>query len=75
MSSQSLSQLFTLPADERAELAMALWDSLTDAERDKALILTDDEFAEFDRRWSEHLKDPSSAVPWAEVRRKLLALL
>ena len=74
MSSQSLSQLFTLPAHERAELAMALWDSLRDAERDKALTLTDDEFAELDRRWAAHLKDSSSAVPWPDVRRKLLGL-
>lgn len=73
MSSPTLSQLFKLPANERAELAMALWESLTDAERDAELALSAEEQAELDRRWAEHLEDPSSAVPWDEVRRKLLA--
>ena len=40
MESASLSQLLKLPAGERAELAMALWESLTDAQRDAELILT-----------------------------------
>lgn len=74
MSSPTLSQLFKLPANERAELAMALWDSLTDAERDAELTLGAEQAAELDRRWAEHLENPASAVPWEEVRRKLLAL-
>jgi len=73
MSSPTLSQLFKLPANERAELAMALWESLTDAEREAELTLSAEQQAELDRRWAEHLEDPSSAVPWDEVRRKLLA--
>ena len=73
MPSPSLSQLLKLPANERAELAMTLWESLTDAERDTELALGLEEQAELDRRWAEHVKDPNSAVPWAEVRRKLLA--
>lgn len=50
-----------LPADDRAELAQALWDSLSDGQR-----------AELDRRWNEHLENPDSAVPWVDVRTKLL---
>ena len=61
-----------LPADDRAELAMALWDSLSDDERDRMLDLTDQQRAELDRRWNEHLENPGSAIPWAEVRAKLL---
>ena len=72
MSSVTLSQLLKLPAGERAELAMALWDSLTDAEREGELLLTAEQEDELDRRWDEHLKNPGSAVPWSEVRRKLL---
>ena len=72
MGSNTLSQLLKLPAGERAELAMALWDSLTDAEREDELALTSEQKAELDRRWAEHLDNPSSAVPWSEVRRKLL---
>ena len=32
MASNTLARLLQLPAEERAELAMALWDSLSDAQ-------------------------------------------
>jgi putative addiction module component (TIGR02574 family) len=67
-----LSELLKLPADDRAELAMALWESLSGDERETALELTAEQRAELDRRWAEHLRNPGSAVPWSEVRRKLL---
>ena len=73
MSSPALSEILKLPANERAELAMALWQSLTDAERDAELVLTSEQEAELDRRWAEHLADPTSAIPWEVIRRKLLA--
>jgi putative addiction module component (TIGR02574 family) len=72
MESSTLSQLLKLPAGDRAELAMALWESLSDTEREQELDLTDEEAAELDRRWAEHLENPASAVPWSEVRHKLL---
>jgi putative addiction module component (TIGR02574 family) len=59
--------LIKLPAAERAELAITLWDSLSDAERDAEFALT----PELDRRWAAHLDDPSSAIPWDNVRRLL----
>ena len=68
-----LTELLKLPAGDRAELAMALWESLTDAEREGALQLTDAERAELDRRWAEHLENPDSGIPWSEVRSKLLS--
>ena len=68
----SLSELLKLPAGERAELAMALWESLSEAEREAELQLTPDEAAELDRRWDDHVKRPESAIPWSEVRRKLM---
>ena len=73
MESNTLSQLLKLPAGHRAELAMALWDSLSDSEREGALELTEQQGAELDRRWAEHLSNPGSAIPWREVRRKLLS--
>lgn len=70
--SPSLSELLKLPAGERAELAMALWESLSAAERATELELTSEEAAELDRRWLDHVQRPGSAIPWDEVRRKLL---
>lgn len=72
MEPSTLSQLLKLPAGDRAELAMALWESLSDSEREEELVLTEEQSAELDRRWAEHLANPDSAVPWPEVRRKLL---
>jgi putative addiction module component (TIGR02574 family) len=68
----TLSKLLELPATERVDLAMALWDSLTPAEQEAEFELTPEQCAELDRRLAEHLADPASAIPWAEVRRKLL---
>ena len=72
MESTTLSQLLKLPAGDRAELAMALWESLSDQEREEELAFTEEQAAELDRRWAEHLANPDSAVPWSDVRRKLL---
>jgi len=71
MLSNSLAELLKLPASERIELAMALWDSLTDAEREAELALSPEHEAELERRLAEHIAKPDSAIPWEEVRRKL----
>ena len=71
MRAATVSALLKLPASERASIAMALWDSLTDAERDAELVFSPEQEMELDRRWAAHLEDPSSAIPWKEVRRQL----
>jgi putative addiction module component (TIGR02574 family) len=71
MLSNTLAALLKLPAKDRIELALALWDSLTDAEREAEFDLTTEQEAELDRRLEEHLANPGSAIPWEEVRRKL----
>lgn len=71
MAISPLSDLLKLPPETRAELAIALWESLTDVEREARLVLTADQQAELDRRWAEHVKNPDSAIPWDDVRRKL----
>jgi putative addiction module component (TIGR02574 family) len=63
--------LLKLSAANRAELAMTLWESLSDEQRDAAAYLGDQDKAELDRRWAEHLRNPESAIPWSEIRRKL----
>ncbi len=68
----TLTKLLELPPTERVDLAMALWDSLTPAEQEAEFVLTPEQRAELDRRLAEHIADPASAIPWDEVRRKLL---
>ena len=72
MAPDTLTQLLKLPSGARAELAMALWASLADAQRGAELALTAEQAAELDRRFAEHQADPSTAIPWEDVRRKLL---
>ena len=67
----TLAELLKLSPGERAEIAMALWERLTDTEREAELALTPEQEAELDRRLAEHIANPGSAIPWDEVRRKL----
>jgi putative addiction module component (TIGR02574 family) len=71
MLSATLDELLKLAPDQRAELALALWESLSDVDRDAELALSREQEAELDRRLAEHLAEPASAIPWEEVRRKL----
>ena len=68
----TVAKLLDLPATERVDIAMALWDSLTPAEQEAEFDLTIEQRAELDRRLARHVADPASAIPWDEVRRKLL---
>jgi putative addiction module component (TIGR02574 family) len=68
---KTLSELLKLSASERIDSAMALWESLTDAEREAEFALSPEQEAELDRRLAEHVANPGSAIPWEEVRRKL----
>jgi putative addiction module component (TIGR02574 family) len=71
MSDASLSELLTLPPSARADLAIALWESLSDDERETALSVDRAFLKELDRRWAEHLANPESAFPWESLLRKL----
>ncbi|MCU0529352.1 MAG: addiction module protein [Cyanobium sp. Prado107] len=52
-------------------LAIALWDSLEDQDRDGALSLDPALCAELDRRLASHLEKPDAALAWDEVRSQL----
>ena len=72
MSHVAIEEILRLPLAERLEVAEAIWDSIADSAEAQALLgPTDDQRAELRRRSQEHDRDPSSAVPWDEVRRKL----
>lgn len=71
MPSNPLIELLKLSPGDRADLAMSLWESLDDEQRDEHLELSEADRAELDRRWAEHLNDPDSGVPWSVVRARL----
>jgi putative addiction module component (TIGR02574 family) len=67
----SLAELIQLPAEKRAELAMALWASLSPEQRDASFSLSEDEGSELDRRWAEHVANPDSAISSGDVLKRL----
>jgi putative addiction module component (TIGR02574 family) len=68
--SELWAELMKLTPEERIELAQDLWDTIKSEDLPP---LTADELAEFDRRLAEHQRDPSTAVPWEDVKARLLA--
>jgi len=71
MANPKLDDLLKLPAPERLELAMALWDSIAEPQLQDLLPLTEEQRAELDRRLAEYDKDPSRGMSGEEVQRRL----
>lgn len=65
-----LAEIMQLTPKERRDLVE---DLLAVVEEDEDFALTPEQMAEIDRRIAEHERDPSSAVPWEEVKERLLA--
>jgi len=63
---------FKLSPAKRADLALALWESLDDSRREAAFPMTREVAAELDRRTADHVADPGSSIPWVVVRRRLM---
>jgi putative addiction module component (TIGR02574 family) len=63
-------EYLSLSVTERIDLVAAIWDSIAH-DVPGAWPLADDERAELDRRMAEYDADPSTAVPWHQVRAKL----
>jgi len=61
-------ELMALTPAERIELAMALWDSI---EPQDLPPLTDEQISEAEHEWTEHQRDPTSAVSLEEMRNWL----
>ena len=60
----------SLPISERIELVEDIWDSIAE-ETSTPLQLSVEERAELHRRLAEHQADPSSSIPWKQVRATL----
>ena len=65
-------QCMALSVADRIELVQAIWDSIP-IESPDAMTLSAPQKAELDRRVAEHRANPSSAIPWHQVRAKLFA--
>lgn len=59
-----------LPISERIELVEDIWDSIAE-ETPGQLQLSQQDRAELHRRLSAHHADPSSSLPWEQVRALL----
>jgi putative addiction module component (TIGR02574 family) len=68
MNKALLKELMELTPEERIQLAEDLWDSIA---ADEMPPLTDEQMVEMDRRFAEHERDPSTALPWEDVRKWL----
>lgn len=60
----------TLSVAERIQLVEDIWDSIA-TEAPGLLQLSEAEKEELDRRVEAHRADPSTAIPWEQVREKL----
>jgi putative addiction module component (TIGR02574 family) len=63
-------ELMELTPDERIELVEDLWDSIGPQDMPP---LTPEQKQELDLRYAEHLRDPTSASTWEDVKARLLA--
>ncbi|MEO8803768.1 MAG: addiction module protein [Rudaea sp.] len=59
-----------LPVSERIELVEAIWDSIAE-DTQASLDLSPEQRAELDRRLAAHCADPTSSIPWEQVRERL----
>lgn len=60
----------SLPISERIELVEDIWDSIAE-ETAGSVTLSDSQRAELHRRFAAHQADPTSSIPWEQVRAKL----
>lgn len=67
-----LAELRKLSVAERIQLAEDLWDSIALEPADVPGV-TEAQRQELQRRLREHEADPSTAVPWEQVRAELMA--
>jgi putative addiction module component (TIGR02574 family) len=61
-----------LSVSERIQLVEDIWDSIA-VESPDSIELSQDQKAELHRRLAAHRADPSTAIPWEQVRSKLFS--
>jgi putative addiction module component (TIGR02574 family) len=63
-------QVMNLPADEKVELAMDLWESIGDS---AVPAPTDEQLAEAERRFEAYQRDPTRGAPADVVMKRIRA--
>lgn len=73
MSTSAIStEYLKLSVSERIQLVEDIWDSIV-AEASETIELSKAQKDELNRRVAEHRADPSTAVPWEQVRARLFS--
>jgi len=67
---QPLPDFHSLSVAERIQLAEDIWDSIA-TENPEAAALTPEQHQEIQARLQAHDQDPTSALPWDQVRSEL----
>ena len=70
MATPTTTEYMKLSVSERIQLVEDIWDSIA-VEAPDIVKLSQAQKAELHRRVVEHRADPSTAVPWEQVRAKL----
>ena len=68
--SQTRPDFLSLSVAERIQLAEDIWDSIA-TESPESAALSPPQLQELQARLDAHDRDPTSALPWAEVRAEL----
>ncbi len=63
-------EILKLNPAERLQLVEDIWDSLIDLP--DSIPITPAQRAELDRRVAKHRDDPHGAIPWEEVKNRIL---
>lgn len=66
----TIDDIKTLSVAERIQLVEDIWDSIA-ADAPETVQLSEMQKAELHRRAQAHQDDPSTSVPWEQVREKL----
>jgi putative addiction module component (TIGR02574 family) len=69
MNSIDLDAILELDLDDRIALAQAIWDSV--AAENPAPQLDCNQKSEIERRIAEHMRDPSTSIPWDTALARL----
>ena len=63
-----IAPILALTGEQKFALSEAIWASIEESFQPQGEELSDEFKAELDRRLAAHRADPSSAIPWEEVR-------